>query len=130
MTSFGGLYTVRGYEESEIVADGGTIASIQYEYDIVKACEHKLVQEQKATQARPCLRKLAPVVFFDYGRAVIEDPVEGEDGTQLLYSVGTGLLAELGDHFSSGLYYGWPLKSTDETDNGEGRLSVNLMMRW
>ncbi len=33
MTIFGGMYTVRGYKESEIVADGGTLASVQYEYD-------------------------------------------------------------------------------------------------
>lgn len=133
MTSFGGLYTVRGYEESEIVADGGIIASVQYEYDIVKANEKEKAQneaEKPKVVNKTWLRKLAPVAFFDYGRAVNKDHVAGEQGIQELSSLGTGLLAEIGDHFSSALYYGWPLRSTDETDSGEGRASVNLIMRW
>jgi hemolysin activation/secretion protein len=132
MTSFGGLYTVRGYEESEIVADGGIIASVQYEYDIVKANEQKQAKEQPAASEnkKNCLRKLAPCGFFDFGRAVNEDKVAGEQGVQELCSLGVGLLTELGDHFSSGLYYGWPLRETIETDEGEGRFHVNLMMRW
>ena len=48
MTTFGGLYTVRGYQESEIVADGGIIASVQYEYDIVKAIEKEQPKERPA----------------------------------------------------------------------------------
>ena len=31
MTTFGGMYTVRGYDEYEVVADGGMLASAQYE---------------------------------------------------------------------------------------------------
>ena len=130
MTSFGGLYTVRGYEESEIVADGGIIASIQYEYDLVKASDIRQSDKQQAPTKKNWLRKLAPVGFFDFGRAVIEDKVAGEEGVQELCSLGVGLISEIGDHFSSGLYYGWALRSTQETDSGEGGLSVNLMMRW
>jgi hemolysin activation/secretion protein len=131
MTSFGGLYTVRGYHESEIVADGGIIASVQYEYDIVKAIERSQAKEQKAPVKKPCLRKLAPCGFWDYGRAVNEKPIPaGEEHIQELCSLGVGLLTEIGDHFSSGIYYGWPLRSTDETESGNGRCSINLMMRW
>lgn len=132
MTSFGGLYTVRGYEESEVVADGGIIASVQYEYDIVKANEKEKAQNkiEKTKVNKNWLRKLAPVAFFDYGRAVNKDHVVGEHGIQKLSSLGTGLLTEIGDHFSSAIYYGWPLRSTDETDSGHGRASVNLIMRW
>ena len=36
MTTFGGFYSVRGYEEDEIVADGGMLMSGQYEFDLVK----------------------------------------------------------------------------------------------
>jgi len=131
MTSFGGLYTVRGYEESEIIADGGIIASVQYEYDIIKALEKEQVSQRRAPVKKTYLRKLAPCAFWDYGRAVNEDPVPaGEKHIQELCSLGIGLLSEIGDHFSSGLYYGWPLKATEETDRYDGRLSVNLMLRW
>ena len=126
MTSFGGMYTVRGYEEYEIVADGGILASIQYEYDLVR---HSQTVEQK-TAANEELKKLAPLVFFDYGRAKIESPVFGEESTQTLYSVGVGVAFEYGNNFSGAVYYGHPLKDTDDTDTGNGRISASAMLRW
>jgi len=39
MTTFGGLYSVRGYEEDEVVADGGMLISVQYKFDQVKSYE-------------------------------------------------------------------------------------------
>ena len=49
---------------------------------------------------------------------------------QELASVGTGLIIEVGDDFSAGIYYGVPLRGTDETDKGEGRWSFNFILRW
>jgi hemolysin activation/secretion protein len=129
MTTFGGMYSVRGYKESRIVADGGVLASAQYEFDLVK---HGQPVEAAKTgpKEKPFLRKLAPLAFFDYGSAQIKDPVAGEDKTQDLYSAGPGVLVELGEHFSGAVYYGIPLKSTDDTEKGHGRVNVSLMMRW
>jgi hemolysin activation/secretion protein len=72
MTTFGGMYTVRGYEESGIVADGGILASVQYEFDLVKYDESKDVEKTK-TDVKPFIRRLAPLAFFDYGRAKYKD---------------------------------------------------------
>jgi len=124
MTTFGGLY-----KESKIVADGGQLLSSQYEFDLVKYDESKEIGEPRPEE-RPFLRKLAPLVFFDYGRAKVKDPVPGEDRTQELYSAGIGTLVELGDHFSAGAYLGWPLKSATGTEKGQERLSISLIMRW
>jgi hemolysin activation/secretion protein len=129
MTTFGGMYSVRGYKESRIVADGGVLASVQYEYDLVK---------HDATQGQPPptlgegyeVRKLAPLVFFDYGEAKMEDKVGTEKGSEELYSVGVGALVEIGENFSGAVYYGYPLESTDTTDTGDGRINISLMMRW
>ncbi len=129
MTTFGGMYSVRGYKESGIIADGGILASIQYEYDLVKAEQAKggsVVNPEE----KPFLRKLAPLAFFDYGRAKIEDKVAGEQGGQELYSVGVGAIVELGDNFSGAVYYGFPLEKTSTTDDDDGRLNLSLMMRW
>ena len=129
MTTFGGMYTVRGYEESGIVADGGILASIQYEFDLVKYDESKEV-EKTGTDVKPFVRKLAPLVFFDYGWAKMEDTVAGERN-EALYSVGPGVISELGDHFMGVVYYGIPLKTTvtnHYSDNGA--LNFSLMMRW
>ena len=133
MTTFGGLYSVRGYEEDEIVADGGILISGQYEFDLVKHGQPKEARSagSKKEEARGLyLRKLAPLAFIDYGRAKTKDPLPGEPEIQKLYSVGVGGICELGDNFTAGLYYGWPLRGTDETDRGEGQLSVNLIYRF
>jgi hemolysin activation/secretion protein len=133
MTGFGGLYSVRGYEEYEIVADGGILASGQYEFDLVKYSEgldsHN-TNVRKSSREKPWLRKLAPLVFIDYGRAVNKDPVPGEQKVQKLCSVGTGAIVELGDNLSAGIYYGWALESTDKTDRGDGRLSLTILYRF
>jgi len=77
MTSFGGMYSVRGYDEYDIVADGGILASVQYEYDLVRHSQ-TVESEAGADQYLESLKKLAPLVFFDYGRTKIIDPVSTE----------------------------------------------------
>jgi hemolysin activation/secretion protein len=133
MTTFGGMYTVRGYAESSIVADGGILASVQYEFDLVKHKESKKAGEAKPGQApkKPLLRKLAPLVFFDYGHATIINAIPGgEKIAQNLCSVGLGALVELGDNFSGGVYYGWPLTGTDGTNVGDGRFNFSFICRF
>jgi hemolysin activation/secretion protein len=137
MSTFGGMYTVRGYDEYEVVADGGILASIQYEYDLVKRAQAKeraaAGTEQAGAEAQESsLRKLAPLVFFDYGRAKDIHPQPGRpfEGHEEMFSVGVGTLVELGDNFSGGVYYGYPLRATEETRSGKGRLNVGLMLRW
>jgi len=132
MTSFGGMYSVRGYDEYEFVADGGILASIQYEYDLVKAGQLQQAPEENAEEEteKPFLRKLAPLAFFDYGRAKVRHPISTERGHEELFSVGSGLMVELGDHFSGAVYYGYPLTSTPDTREGKGRVYAGMMLRW
>jgi hemolysin activation/secretion protein len=133
MTPFGGLYSVRGYKEDEIVADGGMLVSGQYEFDLVKhyeSVEDGGNNSEETQDKEPWLRKLAPLAFIDYGRAKIKEPVVGEQEIRKLCSVGGGLLVELGDNLSAGLYYGWPLLRTDDTDKGGGRLNLSVILRW
>ncbi len=125
MTSFGGMHSVRGYDEYEIIADGGILASVQYEFDLVRyssAIEQETIADQK-------LRKLAPLAFVDYGRSRIIKPVAGEKRHEELCSIGTGLAAEFGNHISAAVYYGYPLIATDDTRRGKGRLNASLMLR-
>jgi hemolysin activation/secretion protein len=126
MTSFGGMYTIRGYEEYEIVADGGILASIQYEYDLVR---HNQAIEQETIGGEE-LKKLAPLVFFDYGRTNIKDPVPGEEDNQTLYSAGVGAAVEIGNNFSGAVYLGLALKDTRNTDSGDSQVSASVMLRW
>jgi len=137
MTTFGGFYSVRGYNEDEIVADGGILMSCQYEFDLVKHSE-SLENREATSEAsseetqdnKPWLRKLAPLAFIDFGRAKIKSPLVGEQGTQELCSLGVGTIVELGDNFSAGIYYGWPLRGTDQTNKGDGRLNFSCIYRF
>lgn len=130
MTAFGGMYSIRGYDEYELVADGGIFASGQYEFDLVKCEESNYIGDTEDEQSKPFLRKLAPLVFVDYGRAKIRHPVGTERADEDFFSVGAGALFELGDNFSGAVYYGYPLKSTENTRTGKGRLSAGVMLRW
>lgn len=137
MTTFGGFYSVRGYDEDEIVADGGILMSGQYEFDLVKhreSLENREATSEASSEEtqdnKPWLRKLAPLAFFDFGRAKIKSPLVGEQGTQELFSLGVGTIAELGDNFSAGIYYGWPLRGTDQTNKGDGRLNFSCIYRF
>ncbi|MHC4642113.1 MAG: ShlB/FhaC/HecB family hemolysin secretion/activation protein [Planctomycetota bacterium] len=133
MTTFGGLYSVRGYEEDEIVADGGIIMSAQYEFDLVKygeAKEELVAGSNQSKEDQPWLRKLAPLVFIDYGRAKIKSPLWVEQEIHELCSIGAGMVIEIGDNFNAGIYYGWPLRATEETDKGDGRFNFSLRYRY
>ena len=130
MTAFGGMYSIRGYDEYELVADGGMFASGQYEFDLVKYEESVFLDDTQDKQSKPFLRKLAPLVFVDYGRAKIRHPAGTERADEDFFSVGAGALIELGDNFSGAVYYGYPLKSTDNTRTGKGRVSAGVMLRW
>jgi hemolysin activation/secretion protein len=131
MTTFGGLYSVRGYEEDEIVADGGILLSGQYEFDLSRIGESKRDQSPEPEDAeKPLVRKLAPVAFIDSARAKIKHPVAGERAVQELCSVGTGLIIETEGNFSAAIYYGWALRGTEETDRGDGRLCMSFMKQF
>lgn len=133
MTTFGGLYSIRGYEEDEIVADGGIIVSAQYEFDLVKhneANQENVAGSEDSEEEKPWLRKLAPLVFVDFGRAKIKNPLVGEQETYELSSIGAGVVIEIGDNFNAGVYYGWPLRSTEETDKGDGRFNFSFRYRY
>jgi len=132
MTTFGGLYSVRGYEEDEIVADGGLLVSAQYEFDLVKHNESKEVNHVDSDKPaeKDWLRKFALLAFTDYARAKTKDHVAGEKGVVEICSVGTGAIVSLGDHCDARIYYGWPLTSTADTKKGHGRWSFSFIIRW
>jgi hemolysin activation/secretion protein len=144
MTSFGGMYSVRGYDEYEIVADGGFLASIQYElnwfrYKQMKDSKKLSAEETEQTQEdeqsqdgtnENIFTKLVPLVFMDYGRTDIVDPVLGENDNQTLLSVGIGSSFEIKKNLSGAIYYGCPLKDTQDTDKGHGKINLSFMLRW
>ncbi len=136
MTPFGGMYSVRGYKEYETIADGGFLASAQYEFDLIRyektngASKQEAENADKSQSKKFGLKKLAPLVFLDFGRTDITDPAGSEKAHQTFVSMGPGVTAEIGDNFSAGLYWGIALRTTERTDAGDSRVNVTLMARW
>jgi len=138
MTTFGGLYSVRGYEEDEVIADGGILGSVQYRFDLTKYLEKDYLA---ATQERlwSSYKELWPpdfsfLAFLDYGRAKNKNHVAGEPSIQELMGMGLGVGVDMGNNFSGRVYYGWPLLDIEEpgkTQGGDaGVWNFNFVYRW
>lgn len=134
MTSFGGLYSVRGYKEDRIIADGGVIASLQYRFDLTKYEKNGFSAEPEQPSSNKNKETWPPnislLAFTDYGYAKTEDPVIGENESEELWGAGVGTLIEMGTHLDASLYYAWPLRSVDDASGSGGRLHLGLICRW
>ncbi len=131
MTPFGGLYTVRGYKENSIVADGGIIASLQYRFDLTKCNDSSFGAEQGSHKNKAIWPpNVSLVAFTDYAVAQIKDNVVGEIDSEELWSAGGGTIVEVKDSFDAMVYYAWPLESVPGTSSGDGRLHLSFIYRW
>ncbi len=139
MTTFGGLYTVRGYEEDEIVADGGILASLEYRFYLSRRLsgrrEDSEVGDKKAGLLPPA--DVSLVGFTDYGRPEIEEPLAGEFDTQNMWGIGVGTIIEIENDFLAAIYHGWALRETERasdgailTDEGDTQWNFNFIYRW
>ena len=133
MTAFGGMYSVRGYDEYEYIADGGILTSVQYEFDLVKydEAQRKSADEQMQKDTEePFIKKLAPLVFWDYGKAKMVMPRGTEKRHEEFMSIGGGAILELGDNFRGAVYYGYPLFATEDTRTGDGRVNAYFLYQF
>ncbi len=136
MTTFGGLYSVRGYPEDVLVADGGILASLEYRRLLVGAP----ATEEPANGGLKKLIKpfsLSLLGFTDYGRAQIKDPLPGEIDAQDLWGIGLGTLITMGKNFEARIYHGWALREIVRpsdgrllTDEGDGAWNFSFLYRW
>lgn len=97
----GGVTTVRGYRENEIVRDNAALASLEVRIPLI---------EQPSTN-RPVLQ-LAPFVDMAYGWDV-HSPGRGE----VLASAGLGLLLNVSHSVDARLYWGCPFRDFNHTDH-------------
>ena len=139
MTTFGGLYTVRGYQEDEIVADGGILASLEYRFHLTKRLAGRKEGNEAGNKKMGLLAPLdvSLVAFTDYGRPEIEDPVAGEFDTQDMWGIGVGTIFEVENNFLAAIYHGWALQETERasdgailTDEGDTQWNFNFIYRW
>jgi len=91
--SVGGLETVRGYLENQLVRDRGIVSSAEFRVPIV------------FNKAGAGIVSLAP--FFDFGGAW---NVNGSTQPTTIYSTGMGLLVAPGKHLDARIYWGYRLR--------------------
>lgn len=89
--SVGGMDTVRGYRENQLVRDEAIIATIEYRLPILHRAGQSILE-------------LAPFVDAGYARDVHE-LIPNE--TDFISSVGIGLLFHPSEKFSATIYYGY-----------------------
>lgn len=98
--AMGGSTTVRGFAENEVVADNGTLASVELRVPILPA------------RLRPHALRLAPFVDFGFVWDDDDDSVDvPRRFTRSYESVGLGLLYDYGERFAIRIDYGRPLVS-------------------
>ena len=93
----GGVDTVRGYRENQLVRDNGVVGSLELRFPLLP---------ESTGEAR---MRMAP--FFDFGRSWNDRSTSGEKN---LASAGLGLLLDY-RQFSARLYWG---HGFNDTDNG------------
>lgn len=135
MSAFGGLYTVRGYDEDEFVTDGGVIWSAQYRFDLTRYLnredqdgdEQGSSDQVNAEKGGP--PRVSLLAFTDYAKGKTIDPIPGETREQTMWGAGVGTTIELNNNLSAAIYCSWPLKSTLETGRGRGTWNFSFMFR-
>lgn len=113
--STGGADGVRGYFESQALADDGLAGSLE------------LYSPSLARHLHAQIDDLRFLVFADAARLQINDPLPGTDDRIELYGVGAGLRLSAFRHVNASLDLAWPLIDAEDVDKGDSRahFSVN-----
>lgn len=113
--SAGGADSVRGYFESQELADDGLVGSLE------------LYSPSLAGHLHAQVDNLRFLVFADAARLHINDPLPGTDDRIELYGAGAGLRLSAFNNINVSLDLAWPLIDAEDVDKGDSRahFSVN-----
>lgn len=123
--SIGGLNTVRGYEEFEVLGDRGFYLATE-----PRIRANALIS---VAESFPLQVEIVPA-FLDVGWVEIHKPVGGEEESSTLLATGTGMRFFLRDFFFARFYLGFALRdaqdSGDATQSGDSRFHFELTLRF
>lgn len=105
--SLGGMSSVRGYYESEALADYGF------------ALQTELRSPDLASMLGAPFNELRFHAFLDSGWGAIHDPLPGQDSRFNLVSTGLGARLKLFDHLTGAIDAGVPLITTTDSQSGD-----------
>ncbi len=113
--SVGGLGSVRGYRQDQIVTDNGLFASAEVRLPILRIADGE------------GLLQLIP--FFDYGVGWNSSDITNPDPNNLA-SVGIGLQWQQGNNFTARLDWGIPLIDVDSRDRTWQENGILFTVQW
>jgi len=126
----GGLNTVRGYLENEVLADDGVVANIELRTPIRHTSTLPRWMGKPENDKRYVdYEGLQFVLFLDGAYVTLKDAVAGEDDNYQLLSVGPGLRYSIGNGFQMRIDWGFPIEKTEDSDTaGRGSFSLQFML--
>jgi hemolysin activation/secretion protein len=109
--SLGGVNTVRGYQENQLITDSGILGSIEFRIPLTKD---------------PNTLQLTP--FFDFGTGWNNEEPESDPAT--LASLGLGLNCSIASQLNLNLDYGIPLIAVDNEGNSIQENGVHFSLSY
>jgi hemolysin activation/secretion protein len=108
--SLGGMESVRGYFETQALADDGMVASLE------------LRSPHLLPGSMDVVDKLQAIAFVDGGLGWIQNPLADEPERNDLASAGLGLRFKVWQYFEGVLDLGFPLLKLDQVEAGDPKL--------
>ncbi len=115
----GGLDTVRGYLESEVLGDNGLLATIELR-------SPSIVGWLSDKPADAAVNEWRVYLFTDGGAISVNDPLSEQQAEFNLASVGVGSRLKMLDHFNGSLDLGVPMITQSSTHAHDPRLNFRL----
>lgn len=126
--SVGGLDTVRGYLESEVLGDDGVVGNLELRSPNVGAWLQKEMKDETG-QGAPRFTTFNEVRVFgfaDAGHVSIQRPLTEQQSKFDVWSYGAGTRFKVFDTFNGMVAYSVPMVSQAYTQAGSGRVNFRL----
>jgi hemolysin activation/secretion protein len=122
--AIGGIHSVRGYEESEVLGDRGLFVSTEPLVSL------NALLAPKAGKDLPFKLDFVPA-FLDIGTVAVQDSLLGEEGSTTIAGVGTGAQLSFKNLLAGRLYWGYALRDANPggTEEGDSRLHLDLSLQ-
>jgi hemolysin activation/secretion protein len=109
----GGADSVRGYYESQALADDGVTGNFE-------------LRSPSYAQHLPHVRELRFLAFLDAAKLRVRQPLPGQASRYELYGAGVGFRIEGTQGLDASFDWAWPLRDATDVDKGDGRAHFRL----
>ncbi|MFP4474804.1 MAG: ShlB/FhaC/HecB family hemolysin secretion/activation protein [Desulfatibacillaceae bacterium] len=115
----GGLNSVRGYKESEVLGDDAVHGT--FELTAYGLTEGLLPLEEPSW---------SPVLFYDFCATRLRDPLPGQEEFDYINGAGLGFAARWGDMLETELAWAVALSTVNRTESGANRFHIRLKWKF